>query len=101
MVGQDEELGQFEQAVALDRAGEPDELSRGWHLGDPPLSCFFDQQAIERLARSPPVLCGSPQGRALAYGQIRDRPPHQLIARQRVVRRGWSVTELHVSTHRT
>jgi hypothetical protein len=101
MVGQDEELGQFEQAVALDRAREADELPRGRPLGDPPLSCLFDQQAIERLARLPPVLCGSPQGRSLACGQVRDRRPHQLIASHRVIWRGWPITELDVSTHRT
>ena len=98
LVGQNEELGQLEEAIALDRAREADEL-RGGQFGHPPLGCQLGEQTIERLAPPPPLRGGSLERHALPRRQVRDGGPHQFMTAHRVIRRGLPVAGLEITAH--
>src|ERR1041385_5073355 len=65
----------------------------------PPLGGGLGQQPLERLARRPPLLRRAREGRALPAAEVGDRPPHELVAADHVVRRAAPVRHRPLIAH--
>ena len=83
----DEQLGQLEEAAALDRARVPDQLRAVGSLGNPPLGRVIGQESVDRLDPLPPRVGVALQWRPVPAPEVGSRDPQQVVAGADVGRR--------------